>query len=86
MFESIDREGEPLSALVNNAGILFEQSTVESLTAERINRVLATNVTGYFFVLSGSGKAHVFQTRRARRGDCECVFGGIAAWCAIRIC
>ena len=47
MFESIDREGEPLTALVNNAGILFEQSTVESLTAERINRVLATNVTGY---------------------------------------
>lgn len=30
MFESIDREGEPLTALVNNAGILFEQSTVES--------------------------------------------------------
>lgn len=39
MFESIDRKGEPLTALVNNAGILFEQSTVESLTAERINRV-----------------------------------------------
>ncbi|VYT73227.1 SDR family oxidoreductase [Metakosakonia massiliensis] len=48
MFEAIDREAEPLTALVNNAGILFEQSTVENLTAERINRVLATNVTGYF--------------------------------------
>ena len=48
MFDSIDREGEPLTALVNNAGILFEQSTIESLSAERINRVLATNVTGYF--------------------------------------
>ena len=34
--------------LVNNAGILFTQCTVESLSAERINRVLATNVTGYF--------------------------------------
>ena len=34
--------------LVNNAGILFEQSTIENLSAERINRVLATNVTGYF--------------------------------------
>ena len=33
MFESVDREGEPLTALVNNAGILFEQGTVESLTA-----------------------------------------------------
>ena len=48
MFEAIDRMGEPLMALVNNAGILFTQCTVESLSAERINRVLATNVTGYF--------------------------------------
>ena len=48
LFESIDRENEPLAALVNNAGILFEQSTIENLSAERINRVLATNVTGYF--------------------------------------
>jgi NAD(P)-dependent dehydrogenase (short-subunit alcohol dehydrogenase family) len=28
MFDSLDREGEPLTALVNNAGILFEQSTL----------------------------------------------------------
>ncbi len=48
MFEAIDRMGELLTALVNNAGILFTQCTVESLSAERINRVLATNVTGYF--------------------------------------
>ncbi|EPJ5001292.1 MAG: SDR family oxidoreductase [Klebsiella sp.] len=48
MFEAVDRMGEPLMALVNNAGILFTQCTVESLSAERINRVLATNVTGYF--------------------------------------
>ncbi|HCI6031290.1 NAD(P)-dependent dehydrogenase, short-chain alcohol dehydrogenase family [Klebsiella quasipneumoniae] len=48
MFEAIDRMGESLTALVNNAGILFTQCTVESLSAERINRVLATNVTGYF--------------------------------------
>ena len=48
MFDSIDREGEPLAALVNNAGILFEQSSIENLSAERINRVLSTNVTGYF--------------------------------------
>ncbi|XNM57396.1 SDR family oxidoreductase [Escherichia coli] len=30
---------EPLAALVNNAGILFTQCTVENLTAERINPV-----------------------------------------------
>ncbi|WP_314419061.1 SDR family oxidoreductase [Pseudescherichia vulneris] len=48
MFARIDEENAPLTALVNNAGILFTQSTLENLTAERINRVLATNVTGYF--------------------------------------
>lgn len=48
MFAVIDQQGEPLAALVNNAGVLFEQCTIENLTAERINRVLTTNVTGYF--------------------------------------
>ncbi|WP_052281992.1 SDR family oxidoreductase [Kluyvera genomosp. 1] len=48
MFALLDKHAEPLTALVNNAGILFTQSRVEALTAERINRVLKTNVTGYF--------------------------------------
>ncbi|MGX9743376.1 SDR family oxidoreductase [Pseudocitrobacter corydidari] len=48
MFEAIDKHNQPLVALVNNAGILFQQSRVEALTADRINRVLATNVTGFF--------------------------------------
>ncbi|EJJ5436948.1 SDR family oxidoreductase [Escherichia coli] len=48
MFTAIDQHDEQLAALVNNAGILFTQCTVENLTAERINRVLSTNVTGYF--------------------------------------
>ena len=48
MFVEIDNAFGPVTALVNNAGILFQQSTVEELTAERINRVMATNVTGYF--------------------------------------
>ena len=48
MFARLDEEPEALTALVNNAGILFQQSRVEQLSAERINRVLATNVTGYF--------------------------------------
>lgn len=48
MFAEIDRQPGQLTALVNNAGILFQQATLEQLTAERINRVLATNVTGSF--------------------------------------
>ena len=48
MFQQIDRQTGQLRALVNNAGILFQQARVEQLTAERINRVFATNVTGCF--------------------------------------
>lgn len=48
MFATLDEQGEPLTALVNNAGVLFTQCMTEHLTAERINKVLATNVTGYF--------------------------------------
>lgn len=61
MFDSIDREGEPLAALVNNAGILCEQSTIENLSAERINRVLATNVTGYFLCCREAVKRMSFK-------------------------
>ncbi len=56
MFARIDEEGLPLTALVNNAGILFQQSRVEALSAARINQVLATNVTGYFLCCSEAVK------------------------------
>lgn len=48
MFNALDAGLGPISALVNNAGILFQQTGIEQLTAERINKVLSTNVTGYF--------------------------------------
>ncbi|ROR13255.1 SDR family oxidoreductase [Erwinia sp. JUb26] len=48
MYAEIDRHPGQLTALINNAGILFQQATLEQLTAERINRVFATNVTGSF--------------------------------------
>ncbi|BEO39222.1 NAD(P)-dependent oxidoreductase [Serratia marcescens] len=48
MFGALDAGLGTLSALVNNAGILFQQANIEQLTAERINQVLSTNVTGYF--------------------------------------
>ncbi len=46
LFETVDAALGPLTALVNNAGILARQARVEHLDAERINRILATNVTG----------------------------------------
>lgn len=48
MFRRINDELGPITALINNAGILFQQTTIENLSAERINKVLSTNVTGYF--------------------------------------
>ncbi len=48
LFDEADRRLGPLTALVNNAGILDRQMRVEEMTAERLNRVFATNVTGYF--------------------------------------
>ncbi|WP_168416174.1 SDR family oxidoreductase [Erwinia amylovora] len=48
MFACIDRQPGRLAALVNNAGILFQQATLEQLSAARINQVFATNVTGSF--------------------------------------
>ncbi|CNE84003.1 SDR family oxidoreductase [Yersinia nurmii] len=48
LFNQLDNQLGTITALVNNAGILFQQSGIEGLSAERINRVLSTNVTGYF--------------------------------------
>ena len=48
MFETIDARLGRLTALVNNAGILETQMRVEAMDAARLNRILATNVTGCF--------------------------------------
>ena len=46
--ERLARDGSRLAALVNNAGILEHQMRVEQMDGARINRILATNVTGPF--------------------------------------
>lgn len=48
LFQACDRELGPLSALVNNAGILETQTRVENIDAARLSRIFATNVTGAF--------------------------------------
>ena len=47
LFKAADAFG-PLGALVNNAGIVGPTIRVEDMTAERITRMLAVNVTGSF--------------------------------------
>lgn len=46
LFSTVDVELGELHLLVNNAGILRQQSRVEQMSAKRINRVLQVNVTG----------------------------------------
>lgn len=48
LFETVDRQLGTLTALVNNTGILERQTKVENLTADRLNRIFATNVTSAF--------------------------------------
>lgn len=48
LFDTVDRELGPLTALVNNAGILDVQTRVMSMGADRLNKIFATNITGCF--------------------------------------
>jgi len=48
LFQETDRKFGRLDALVNNAGIIQTQMRVESMDAERLNRIFATNITGQF--------------------------------------
>ena len=48
LFESVDKALGPVSALVNNVGILERQMRLEDMDAARLSRVFTTNITGYF--------------------------------------
>ena len=48
LFATVDAELGPVTALVNNAGVLEKQTRVEHIDAARIDRVFATNVRGAF--------------------------------------
>ncbi len=78
LFEQVDSSLGPVTALVNNAGILHKQARVEEMDSERINRVFAINVVGSFLCSreavrrmstrhGGSGGAIVNVSSRASR-------------------
>jgi NAD(P)-dependent dehydrogenase (short-subunit alcohol dehydrogenase family) len=48
LFETVDRELGPVTALVNNAGVVDRGTRVADMTAARIARMFAINVTGSF--------------------------------------
>ncbi|MER5969539.1 SDR family oxidoreductase [Streptomyces sp. NPDC002055] len=48
LFRTADAELGPLTGLVNNVGVLERQCRVVDLDADRLHRILTTNVAGYF--------------------------------------
>jgi NAD(P)-dependent dehydrogenase (short-subunit alcohol dehydrogenase family) len=66
MFAAVDAELGPLTALVNNAGILETQMRVEAMDAARLQRVFAVNVTGSF--LCAREAVRRMSTRHGGRG------------------
>ena len=66
LFEIVDRELGPVTALVNNAGILLPQMRVEDMVASRINQIFETNVTGAFLCCREAVRR--MSTRHGGRG------------------
>ncbi len=77
MFLEIDRRLGPLTALVNNAGILETQSRLEDMDAARWSRILATNVTGSFLCAREAVKR--MSTRHGGNGGAIVNLSSIAA-------
>jgi NAD(P)-dependent dehydrogenase (short-subunit alcohol dehydrogenase family) len=48
LFEQVDSAFGPVTALVNNAGILEQQTRVEHMDAARLQRIFTANVIGSF--------------------------------------
>ncbi|CDG89507.1 SDR family oxidoreductase [Xenorhabdus bovienii] len=61
LFQRTEKELGYISGLVNNAGVLKPQATIEQLTAERLNTIFATNVTGYFLCAREAVKRMAFR-------------------------
>jgi NAD(P)-dependent dehydrogenase (short-subunit alcohol dehydrogenase family) len=48
LFAAIDRQLGPLTALVNNVGVVAPQSRLVDMPLERLQRIFTTNVISYF--------------------------------------
>lgn len=66
LFERVDVELGPVTALVNNAGILETQTRVEHMDAARLERVFSVNITGSF--LCAREAVRRMSTRHGGRG------------------
>ncbi|HQZ45262.1 MAG TPA: SDR family oxidoreductase [Usitatibacteraceae bacterium] len=79
LFETAARELGPVTALVNNAGILERQMRVEDMDAARLRRVLDVNVVGSFLCAREAVKR--MSTRHGGMGGAIVnVSSGAARW------
>ena len=77
LFRTVDEKLGRISALVNNAGIVDRGTRVEAMTAERIQRMLAVNVTGSFLCAREAIKR--MSTRHGGKGGAIVNVSSIAA-------
>lgn len=80
MFETVDNQLGPVTALINNAGTNGGISSVENITSDTLNSVFATNVFGTFYCCqeaikrmkqNGGGKIVNISSEAARFGGTQ---------------
>ena len=76
LFEAADKFGT-LGALVNNAGIVGKSSRVDEMSAERIERMMAVNVTGSMLCAREAVKR--MSTRHGGKGGVIVNLSSVAA-------
>jgi len=77
LFETVDRELGPVTALVNNASILETQMRLEDMDAARLQRIFAINVTGCF--LCAREAVRRMSTQRGGQGGAIVNVSSVAA-------
>ncbi len=54
LFQTVDTQLGPITALVNNAGIVGHKTTLADMDTARLPRILSTNIAGSFLCAHGA--------------------------------
>lgn len=68
LFRMVDQDLGPVTALVNNAGIVGPSVSIDGLTGDRISNMLAVNVTGS--ILAAREAVRRMSTEQGGQGGC----------------